>query len=359
MSSVPEVSIVKNIPQPVSEDKSSLIELSQEDAPANAASASRNDTSDDTASVSESAGEDDARAGVCALVGRPNVGKSSLLNALIGEKLAITADVPQATRSCLLGIFASADPPTQIGFLDTPGLRRSRDAIGGLLSKEMQAGLERADVVVMLTDVRPRRTTAIRLLEGEEDVLERIKRSERKALLAINKVDTLKDKTALLPLMQFYQSQHPFLEMVPLSAQRGINLDRLIGAIRKTLPQGRLYEDDQLTDRPLRYFAAEFVREALIARMHDELPYQLTVHVEHFEETPRMLTIHTMIVVARESQKGMVIGKRGEMLKAVGIDARKAMEQMTGRRVLLRLWVKVIPGWQESEDQARQLFEAI
>jgi GTP-binding protein Era len=287
-------------------------------------------------------------------VGRPNVGKSTLLNALLGQKLVIVTPTPGTTRSAVLGVYVAEDPPTQIAFVDTPGLHRPKSALGKLLEKEAKAGLAGTDVILFLTEVR-RGKEKPGPNEADERVLELALEAGRPIVLAVNKVDRQKDKRQLLPLLSTWQARHPFAAMVPISATERTNLDALVGAIRNELPEGLAYDPAELTDRPERFFAGELVREAILRHTRDEIPHGVAVLVEKFEERERDVHIQATIVVEKPSHKGIVIGAKGALLKKIGTEARLEIEKLIERKVFLELWVKVIEGWTRDPARARQV----
>ena len=291
------------------------------------------------------------RAGRVAIVGRPNVGKSTLLNALLGQKLAITASKPQTTRTCILGVLATKRPPTQIAFLDTPGLHRPKNALGRFLVEEAKGALAEADLVVMV--VEPKHD------EADDEVLGAVKASGRPAVLVVNKVDRVKPKPAMLPLLEQWNARHDFVAIVPASALQKDGLDRLVAVIRDHLPAGELYPADFLTDRPERFFAAELVREAVIAHTRQEVPHGVAVAIDRWEDTAKLARVAATIVVEKESHKKIVIGAKGSMLKTIGSEARREMEEMLGRQVFLELWVKVVPDWTNDPARAREILETL
>jgi len=298
------------------------------------------------------------RAGRCAIVGRPNVGKSTLLNALLGQKLAIVAQKPQTTRTHILGVYASDDPPTQIAFVDTPGLHRPKNALGRALVENAKGVMSDAEVVVFVTDLRSDDTEAT-MLARDEEVLETVIASGRPSILAINKVDKMKDKDRLFPILEAYQARHTFEAFVPIAALKRRGLDGLVNEIRERLPEGRLYEDDDfVTDRPERFFAAEFVREAVIANTREEVPHSVAVLVDRFVDEDTMLRIEATVLVEKTSQKKIVIGAGGSMLKRIGTEARKEIERMFSKKVFLRLWVKVAEDWTNDEERVRTVTRA-
>lgn len=294
------------------------------------------------------------RAGRVAIVGRPNVGKSTLLNALLRQKLAITAPRPGTTRSCLLGVYASADPPTQIAFVDTPGLERPRSVLGRVLVEEAQASLEEADAVLVVIEAK-KGGRGDPIAAADAEVVEQVARIGHPIVLALNKVDTVKDKSALLPVLEAWSGRFELAALVPISALRGENLEPLVGELRALLPEGLLYEEDFLTDKPERFFVAELVREAIIHHTRQEVPYSVAVQVEEMREEERTTRIGATIFVDRPSHKGILIGAGGARLKAIGTDARKEIEALLGKKAFLELWVKVEEDWTRDAHKARRL----
>jgi GTP-binding protein Era len=283
-----------------------------------------------------------ARAGRCAIVGRPNVGKSTLMNALLGQKLAITTPKPGTTRACVLGVYSSDNPPTQIAFVDTPGFVIPRGALGRALVEQAKAGATDADAVLMMTDVGK---NTPHIPDGDGPVLGLLQSVKLPTILAINKIDRLKRKAALLPLLDAYGKRHRFDALVPISAQEGTGLDQLVTEIRAHMSEGLLYDPEFLTDRPERFFVAELIREAAISQTHSDVPHGIAVNIDEYEEGTERVRIHATIVVEKDSHKGILIGARGSRLKTIGTEARLAIEGLIERKVYLELWVKVIPGW--------------
>jgi len=305
--------------------------------------------------------ESEPRSGRCAIVGRPNVGKSTLLNALLGQKLAITADKPQTTRTSLLGIYvadAPDQPKRQIAFEDTPGLHAPDSALGRALLEQAKASLAEADVVVLLTQVGPKPRVEDVLGPAERDLLRELARSQRCVVLAINKVDKLGHKALLLPLLEACSKLHPFAALVPISAQRRIGLEGLVREVGDRMPLGLRYDAEMLTDKPERYFAAELVREAVIHQTRQEIPYAVAVAIDRFADEGKLYRIAATVVVEKESQKAIVIGAGGQRLKEIGTQARLEMERLFERKVFLELWVKVIENWTDSERHVRDLLSA-
>ncbi len=288
------------------------------------------------------------KTGYVALIGRPNVGKSTLLNRLLGQKLSIVSRKPQTTRHRILGIKTTET--AQILYLDTPGIHQAASrALNRYLNRAATAALAGVDVVVWLIDGKGFR--------GDDPlVFEKLKNVDVPVILAINKVDKVRDKKTLLPLIDEARRRYPFVEIVPMSALRGDNVDALEQAIVNHLPEGPpVYPPDQITDKPERFFAAEIIREKLLHYLGDEVPHRLTVEIEQFREDPDLIAIHAVIWVERESQKPIVIGRKGERLKRVGQQARQELEAFLGRHVYLDLWVKVKKGWSDDERLLKQL----
>ena len=288
------------------------------------------------------------RAGYAALLGRPNVGKSTLLNRLIGQKLSITAPKPQTTRHVILGIQTL--PEAQIVYVDTPGLhRQGRRAMNRYLNRAAASVLGYVDVAVLLIE-------ALRWTEEDGDVLQRLAAFSGPVVLAVNKTDRVADKTRLLPFLRDMAGRREFAEVVPLSALKGDNVATLEQVIARLLPVGDfLFPADQVTTASERFLAAELVREKLTRLLREELPYALTVEIERFAEEGRLTRIHAVIWVERTSQKGIVIGEKGATLREVGRQARQDLERLLGRPVFLETWVKVREGWSDDERALRSL----
>ncbi len=288
------------------------------------------------------------RCGHVALVGRPNVGKSTLLNHLLGQKISITSRKPQTTRHRVLGIKTEHD--AQIIYVDTPGLHRDEPkAINRLMNQAASQAIADVDLVLFVVD----RT---RWTDGDAWVLEKLRGAHCPVMLVINKVDLQQDKAQLLPFMQQMGEQFPFVEVFPLSALRGHNLDALEAAIRKYLPENPFfYDEEQVTDRSERFLVAELVREKIMRQLGDEVPYSMAVEIESFKREGRAWHIHALILVEREGQKKIVIGSGGERLKLIGEEARHDIEKLLDARVMLKLWVKVKSGWSDDERALRSL----
>jgi GTP-binding protein Era len=287
------------------------------------------------------------RAGFVAIVGRPNAGKSTLLNRLVGQKIAIVTSKPQTTRNRIQGILTRSEG--QIVFIDTPGLHEAESALGRQMMREVAAALEGIDVLLLVVDA------SRAFPQADELLLERAKRFRGKTILALNKVDRL-PKPKLLPLIDAFQKAFHFSAIVPISALKGSGCDELLEEILRQLPEGEPYfPEDQVTDQPERFLAAEIVREKAIQVMYHEVPYALAVFVEKFEESPRLLRIEATMNVERDTQKKILIGHKGEMLKKIGTEARRELEEIFSVKVYLGLFVKVVPGWRENPQKVREL----
>jgi GTPase len=285
-------------------------------------------------------GEDRAyRSGYVAFIGRPNAGKSTLLNYLVGEKIAAVSNKPQTTRHRIQGIVTNENG--QIVFVDTPGVHKP----GHLLNRRMMAAVHDAilsvDLIVLLRDA------SVSTGNGDRFVLDLVKESGKKALLVLNKIDKIKDKNELLPLMEFYSKEYDFAEIVPVSALKGHAVDVLLEQIVKHLPEGEpIFGEDEMTDQPLRTIVAEMVREKILASTGEEIPYVTAVVTERWDDTdPSRPRIYCAIYVERDSQKGIIIGKGGAKLKKIGTDARADIEKLLGTQVYLQLFVKVVSDW--------------
>ncbi|MFO0694783.1 MAG: GTPase Era [Polyangiales bacterium] len=309
------------------------------------------------------------RAGRCAIVGRPNVGKSTLMNALLGQKLVIATSKPGTTRSSVLAVYASDEPPTQIAFIDTPGMHRPKSALGEVLVEQAKLGLSDADVVVFLVEApsdrnleserEKERKVSKGMSDADREVLALVKESKRPTVLAINKVDRLKDKRFLLPFIELLQKEHDFVAVLPISAQRGTNLDSLIGEVRGHLPEGMLYDESFFTDRPERFFVAELIREAAMRGTFDEVPHGLACVIDQYIEKPGSVRIAATLIVEKESHKSIVIGAQGAKIKQIGTEARQEIERFLEQKVFLELWVKVQPGWTSNPVHARRLVNEV
>ena len=288
------------------------------------------------------------RSGFAALVGRPNVGKSTLLNALVGEKLSIVTPRPQTTRHRILGVLTL--PYAQIAFVDTPGLHvKARRALNKAMNRTATAALEDADLAVLVVE-------ALKWTAEDDLALQRIVRAARPAIAAVNKIDRVRPRERLLPYLAQLGARHAFSAIVPVSALKPDNIDALRQTIATHLPLGpRLFPDGELTDRGRSFRIAETIREKLTLELNQELPYGIAVEVERLSEEDGQLVVDAAIWVDREGQKPIVIGAHGERLKRVGRSARLALNEMLGARVHLNLWVKVRENWADSARALKEL----
>jgi GTP-binding protein Era len=280
-----------------------------------------------------------SKSGFVAIIGRPNSGKSTLLNKLLGEKISIVSDKPQTTRHRILGILNHDEG--QVVFVDTPGIHKPGYELNKRMMQTVYDSLEGADLLLLLVDA------ATPFGSGDQFVLDLVKQQQMPTLLLLNKTDILL-KEKLLPLMAAYSKEFNFLEILPVSALKGDNLELLVTTILKYLPEGPpLYPEDQFTDRPERFLAGEIVREKILRQTEEELPYSTTVQVIRFEDKGEVAVINCDIYVERDSQKKIVIGSQGSRLKQIGIDARRDIEKMLQKRVFLELYVRVKPKWRD------------
>jgi GTP-binding protein Era len=288
------------------------------------------------------------RCGYIALVGRPNVGKSTLLNRILGQKISITSRRPQTTRHRVLGIKTL--PHAQLVYVDTPGIHDFNGrAMNRYMNRTASSVLADVDVVVFLVD-------GLRWTPDDELVLSKLAHVGSPVILAVNKVDLLEKREALLPGLQGLAEKYPFKEIIPISAHKGDNVAALESCIEALLPEAPpFFPEDQVTDRSVRFLAAELVREKLFRKLGKELPYGLTVQIEEYRNEPGITHIHALIWVERDSQKTIVIGKGGRVLKEVGQQARQDIEELIGNKVNLKLWVKIKEGWADDERALQSL----
>lgn len=280
------------------------------------------------------------KSGFISIIGRPNVGKSTLLNVLLGEKIAIISSKPQTTRNRILGIVNQ--PGAQLVFMDTPGIHKPMHKMNEVMVKTALQTYKEVDVILMLVEAQEQPGA------GDRFIIETLSDVKTPVFLLINKVDLIK-KEALLPLMQVYSSMYKFAEIIPVSALKN-DLGGLVEAILKRLPQGpKYFPDDQLTDQPERFIVSELVREKVFELTKEEIPYSTAVVIEEMKEEPEITRISAVIYVERDSQKGILIGKGGGMLKEIGTRARLDAEKLLGTKIFLKLLVKVKKGWREDE----------
>jgi GTP-binding protein Era len=289
------------------------------------------------------------KSGFIALIGRPNVGKSTLLNALVGEKIAIVSAKPQTTRSRITGI--KTIDAAQLIFVDTPGLARPRSVLNRHMMQAVREAYQHVDLILLVTDVGGPEQIA-----NDEFILQQLQDVKTSLFLVINKIDLI-DHRYILPVIEAYQQRFPFAEYVPISALHGVNLDELMQTIVKYLPEGpRYFPTDQVTDQAEKFLIAELIREQIFTQTEQEVPYQAAVLVEHLEDTESgVLRVEATIFVERDSQKGIIIGKRGNRLKQIGRAARREIERLLNAHVYLALWVKVRKDWSENEQLIRDM----
>ena len=286
------------------------------------------------------------KSGFISIIGRPNVGKSTLLNALLGEKIAIISDKPQTTRNRILGIVNA--PGAQMVFMDTPGIHKPMHKMNELMVKTALRTYHEVDVILMLVEATERPGP------GDRFIIETLAKVKTPVFLLINKVDLI-NKEKLLPLIGEYSTLYSYAEIIPVSALSN-DLGDLVKTIIRRLPQGpKYFPDDQLTDQPERFIVSELIREKVFELTKEEIPYSTAVVIEEMKEEPELTRIHAVIYVERDSQKGILIGKGGAMLKQIGTLARQDAEKLLGIKVFLKLYVKVKKGWREDERVLRNI----
>lgn len=281
------------------------------------------------------------KSGFVTVIGRPNVGKSTLINKIVGQKVAITSDKPQTTRNRIQCIFTDAD--AQIIFLDTPGIHKPKFKLGEFMLKAAENTLREVDAIFFVVDATEK------FAGGEKYILERLQSTSKPVILVINKIDRL-EREKLLPIIAEYSARRNFAAVVPISAADGTNVDGLIAEAKNFLPEGeKFYPDEMITDQPERLIVAELIREKILHATQDEVPHAIAVDVDEFKERPSgAIFIRATIYVERDSQKGILIGKNGSMLKKIGADARPEIEMLLGAKIFLDLWVKVKRDWRNS-----------
>ena len=282
------------------------------------------------------------RCGFVSLVGRPNVGKSSLLNSILGMKLAITSDVSGTTRNVIQGIYNDDD--SQIVFVDTPGIHKPNNKLGSLMNKKAYNNTEGVDVILFLIDISKG------FGKGDQFILDRIKDKDVPIFLLLNKIDLVKDKSKLLEEINKLKELHDFKEIIPISAMKNDNTDLLIKCLKNEIPeQDKIFSEEELTNVTTRFIMAEFVREKVLELTHDEIPHTVTCYVENYEEDEKVVHIQVLIVVDRDNIKKIIIGKQGSMLKEIGTRARHDMEEFLGKKVFLETYVKTLKNWRDQE----------
>jgi len=278
--------------------------------------------------------------GFVSILGRPNAGKSTLLNALVGMKVAIVADKPQTTRTSIQGVLT--EPGYQIVFLDTPGIHKADSSIQKRMMDAVRNALDERDVLLFLVDA------SVPFNEADRKAVSLLHKSDAPAIVVFNKIDLVKEKAKLLPLIAHYRNLHPFAAFVPISAHKGEGLEDLKKEIVERLPEGPLYfPEDHITDQPERFLAAELIREKALLLTREEVPHSLAVLIDRWEDTPQITRIYATLYVERDGQKSILIGAKGSMLSRIGTLAREEMEKILGRKVYLSLFIKVQPDWRE------------
>lgn len=289
-----------------------------------------------------------SRCGYVAIIGRPNVGKSTLLNRILGQKISITSKKPQTTRHQLLGIKTT--PTCQFLYVDTPGIHgKETRAINRYMNRSAKMVVRDVDVVVFVLD-------RLDWHDDDEIAAEVVKRHKENLIVVINKIDLVKDKQRLLPHLAKLQQKFPGAEFVPVSAELGDNVDRLEALIETRLPVGpALFPDDQITDRSTRFMVSEILREKIMRQLGEEVPYAATIQIESFKDSGKTIHIEATVFVERDGQKAILIGKKGEKLKRIGIDARQDIEMLLERKVMLNIWVKVKANWSDDDRALKSL----
>ena len=292
--------------------------------------------------------DNDFKCGYVAIIGRPNVGKSTLLNHILGMKLSITSRKPQTTRHQIMGVKTVKNG--QFIFVDTPGIHSGGNkAINRYMNRAASSVIHDVDVVLFIVQ-------SLKWTDEDELVLHQLKDVEAPVILLVNKVDQVADKDQLLPYIQKISEKYDFKNVLPISAMKGDNLPQLESYLLELLPEGpAVFEEDQLTDRSTRFLVAEIIREKLVRELGNELPYQTTVEIERYKDEEKITRIHALILVETKGQKVIVIGDKGAKLKSIGTNARKDIEALIDRKVFLQLWVKVKSGWSDSETSLKNL----
>jgi GTP-binding protein Era len=294
------------------------------------------------------------RSGFVSILGRPNAGKSTLLNALVGQQLAIVSPKPQTTRNRVLGILEipsqKGRPAAQVILIDTPGVHKPDSSLGRAMMAEVRQALAGCNLLLLMVDATQK--------FGREDqfALEMAQRSGTPVLLLLNKIDRVPKKDRLLPIIEDYRRRHDFREIIPLSALRGEGFDRLLGTMLANLPPGpRYFPADQITDQPLRFMVAEIIRQQVLLATSQEVPYATTVVIEEFEEGEKLTRVAATIHCERDGQKRILVGRQGQMLKKIGTAARQEIVKLVGTRIYLELYVKVSPAWRDSQAFLEEL----
>jgi len=281
------------------------------------------------------------KVGVVSIIGRPNAGKSTLINAIIKEKVAITSNKPQTTRNTIQGIYNDED--SQIIFVDTPGIHKPNNKLGKFLNSESYSALDGVDLILFMVDA------SAPFGKGDEYVLDKIKESDSKVFLILNKVDKIK-KDELFNLIMKYKDIYNFDEIIPVSALKEKNIEELLETVKNYLNEGeRVYPTDLYTDKSVRFMSSEIIREKIFRKTNEEVPYTVTIVIENFEENKTRVLINACIIVERDGIKKIIIGKNGEMIKQIGIEAREDIEKIVGKNVQLELFVKTVNNWRDRD----------
>lgn len=294
------------------------------------------------------------KCGTVSIIGRPNVGKSTLLNHLVGYKLSAIANKPQTTRTNIRGIVTELDDKNDSGyqliFTDTPGIHlNSKNLLNRTLNSEAVAAVEDVDAIIMIVE-------ALKWTDEDDFVLSRLKHTNKPVFLLLNKVDRIQEKERLFPYLQKVGEKREFTEIIPISASKAINTDIVIESLLKVVPESEfIYPEDYITDKSVRFICGELIREQLVLNLHEELPYTTAVEIEVFEETDKLVTIEVVIWTDRKNQKGIIIGKKGETLKRIGQSARRSLEEFLMKKVMLKQWVKVEENWQNNPRHLNEL----
>lgn len=291
---------------------------------------------------------DTFHSGFIAIIGRPNVGKSTFMNKVIGQKIAITSDKPQTTRNKIQGVYTTKD--YQMVFIDTPGIHKPKHKLGSFMVKTSENTLNEVDAIIFMVNAEEG------FGRGDQFIIDLLQKVKRPVYLVINKVDLI-EKDDIFPLINQYQSLHPFTEVVPISAMEGHNVTQLLSLLENELEEGpQFYPDEFITDHPERFIMGELIREKVLRLTKEEIPHSVAVDIEHIERKNNgSVFIQASIITERDSQKGILIGKKGSMLKNIGKEARKDIEHILGSHVYLELWVKVKPGWRNNQRQLNEL----
>ncbi len=294
------------------------------------------------------------KCGTVSIIGRPNVGKSTLLNHLVGYKLSAIANKPQTTRTNIRGIVTELDKKDDSGyqliFTDTPGIHlNSKNLLNRTLNSEAVAAVEDVDAIIMIVE-------ALKWTDEDDFVLSRLKHTNKPVILLLNKVDRIQEKDRLFPYLEKVGAKREFTDIIPVSASKGINTDIVIESLLKIVPESDfIYPEDHITDKSVRFICGELIREQLVLNLHEELPYTTAVEIEVFEETDKLVTIEVVIWTDRKNQKGIIIGKKGETLKRIGQSARRSLEEFLMKKVMLKQWVKVEENWQNNPRHLNEL----